>query len=812
MEPFFPHGPRRETFMSETATPEGREFDFDRLVEVARRKSPLVLLLVLLTLGVTALYTRSQPRVYEATASVLVSESSSSPVSLIPQIPTLPGAQASEGDMNLAILRSRRVAEVVAAELALHVEVEADGFERSEVVARATADSAARPAVFELRRLPDGRYRVAMLRGAGMEQPAADFATGVPIRLGDATLVLDPRLVETGPEVVRVRVLPFRQAVERLREDLALARAEPMSPVVSISYRSSDPAATSEVANATAAAFIAEVREIALSESARQVEFLTEQVAHYQGQLTSAEAVMEAFREEGQIVSLSAEAEVQVDRLSEMEARLRDLTSEAGALRGLLAEAETAGAGAYRRLASFPVFFANRAVQDLLVSLTELENSRSELLQRRTPENFEVRGIEARITELERQLYDLARNYLDGVENQVGSLRSTLSEFQAELELIPAREIQFARLMRQQAILEEIFTLLQTRLMEAEIRNAVESDEVRILDLALPPTEPVGPRMFSNLLFALVFGLTLGFGITMVSYATDSKVRSESEAMELTGAPVFGILPRLPVESPMRSSRLPLPAGRIGIWPPRLDRARPATELVVVGAPRSAAAEAYRALRTNLIAETAGRESAVLLVASAVPGEGKSVAAANLAAAFALQGLKTLLVDADLRRGRLHSILSAERRPGLADVLADGARVDDVVQPIAFEGVGVHSLALLGSGRSAPNPSELIGSGAMAALLDRVRRDYQVVVIDSPAAKLFSEAMLLSRDSDAVILLNRVGFTEIADLQESSIKLQRSSGGRVGLVLNDAPVEDGVYEAYYRNGGIGEEVGAGRSG
>jgi uncharacterized protein involved in exopolysaccharide biosynthesis len=199
------------------------------------------------------------------------------------------------------------------------------------------------------------------------------------------------------------------------------------------------------------------------------------------------------------------------------------------------------GSSPYRELASFPVFISNSAVQNVLRVLTDLENQRTELLVRRTPENIDIQRIDRRIGELEVQLYAMARSYREGLDSQIASLDDALSEFGIQLEAVPAQQLTFARLTREKRLLEEIYTLLQSRLKEAEIRKAGEPTDVRVLDAALVPEKPVSPRPMLNLVLGLMLGLMLGTGAALARVIVDPKVRSRTDAIAATsGLPVIG--------------------------------------------------------------------------------------------------------------------------------------------------------------------------------------------------------------------------------------------------------------------------------
>ncbi|HET6764159.1 MAG TPA: polysaccharide biosynthesis tyrosine autokinase, partial [Longimicrobiaceae bacterium] len=547
------------------------------------------------------------------------------------------------------------------------------------------------------------------------------------------------------------------------------------------------------VPNAAMASFIRYESGAAHTETSSMVGFLRQQVASYDTQLREAEAQVRAYREQQRVVSPKDEATEEVHRLAELQAQRDEVLSQRNALSSLLDQAaqhSAEGTSRYRQLASFPQFLTNRAVQDILQSITTLENQRSELSVRRSGENLDVQRFDRRISELEMELFRIAQSYRQSLDTQLASLNANLAQFGARLGGIPAREIEFARLARQQKLLEEIATLLQTRLKEAEIQEAVVPGDIRIIDPALVPRRPVAPRPVLNMALGLIFGMLLGTGAAFLREALDRKIRDREQVDVLTGGvPVLGTIPRFtPVAALPASSG----SGRALAAPQDVLGA----SLVTQREPRGPVAEAYRALRTSLtFARRMGKQQ-VIVVTSAMPGDGKSTSASNLAITLAQQGTRTLLVDADLRKGLLHGIFGLRQDPGLAHVLLGRSSVEDVLQSVPVEGSDT-PLHFLASGVFPPNPAELLGSDAVEELMRELRSAYDVIIIDAPPLNLVTDAALLSRVADATVLVVRVGVTERAALQHAIAQLRQLQTPLSGVVLNDVDVRAGHYYGYY---------------
>jgi capsular exopolysaccharide synthesis family protein len=457
------------------------------------------------------------------------------------------------------------------------------------------------------------------------------------------------------------------------------------------------------------------------------------------------------------------------------------------------------GPSPYRQLASFPTFLSNRAVQDMLQSLTTLENQRSLLLVRKQPANEEVQQVESRIRELELQLYQMSRNYLESLDSQISSKSAGLSRFGSQLELIPAREVEFARLSRQQKLLEDLYTLLQTRLKEAEIRDAVVPANVRLIDPALVPTVPVAPNPVRNLLIAIVLGMLLGSAAAFGRELMDTAVRTTDDVKSATRMPILGVIPR--------DRQTQNGAGRR----PRIRRVRPDVFVPAAGVsmqsnPNSAVAEAFRMLRTNISYSRIGGAPQVMLVTSAMPGDGKSTSSANLAMALAQQGTRTLLIDADLRRGTQHTLLGIAQEPGLTEVLLGRVPLAQAVKPVPA-GVEGKTVDVLPTGIFPPNPAELLGSGRAEELFAELRAQYQAIVIDAPPLNLVADASLLARIADATLLVTRPGVTDRRALHHAAGQLHQVHAAVSGVVVNDVDFESRTGGGYGYGYGYGSDHG-----
>ncbi len=303
--------------------------------------------------------------------------------------------------------------------------------------------------------------------------------------------------------------------------------------------------------------------------------------------------------------------------------------------------------------------------------------------------------------------------------------------------------------------------------LETPDGSTVAAAKATVVQRAEVPTAAVSPTPARNLGLGLVLGLLLGVGLAVLRDRLDNSVTDRRDVAEHTGAAVVGALP--------------------------YDAERLTKPLITFSSGYSASAEAYRQLRTNLQFLDVDNPPKVLVMTSAVPGEGKTTTACNFAFALAESGHRVLLVEADLRRPRVARYLNLVESVGITNLLAGTADLDDVLQP-----TGNARVRVLASGPHPPNPSELLGSAHMQRLLEQLRLRYDYVIIDAPPLLPVTDAAVLTTLADGAILVARHGHTTREQLARAAENLAAVEGRLLGTVLNMIPAKAGAYEyAYY---------------
>lgn len=743
----------------------------------------------LLTLGIPALLVAATiafvflvSPVYEASTWIRIDEERSN-VAVLDALTAL--SSGTTVGTELEVLRRRPLTEEVVDSLRLQMILERPRrTERRTLFSSIEVDRNAPDGRYHLQRTEDGRYAVRY-----DDNELGRFAIGEPIVLDGLRLELLPAAAEH--DEIRFRIAEFEDAVEDFGRRLGVAHPNREADLLVVRYEGRDPYLVHAVPNAMARYFIRQRQNAQKAEARSTVAFLNEQLDTLSGQLQEAEGALRAFREEEQVLQPEVDAEIHVSRLSDLLGRRDLLEAEREGLAELYGEvmADTVGGRpAYRRLINFPTLLSNFAVSELFRSMAEVEGQRAALLERRTPVDPEVKVLTGRIIELENQLGDIAGTYLQGLTNQVASLDSTLAEFGRELQELPGREVELARLQRQTQVLDEVYVVLLTHLKEAEVAAAVDDPSVRVVQPAFVPFEPIRPQKVLSVLLALVLGTVLGAGVAFAREQMDNTVHTREDLQRvMDGIPVLGHIPRIreAISANGRNGKRRQPATN------PLDQ----SQLVAGRDPRNPVSEAFRTLRTNITFVNPERTPKTMVFTSPTPGDGKSTSSSNLAVTLAQQGQRCLLIDADMRKGVLHEVFNTAREPGLSNVLLGRAELAEAVHRIDLGESG--SISFMSTGTLPPNPAELLGSPRMRELLERLEADYEAVILDAPPLNVVTDAALLGTNSDGVVVVARAGVTERAGVVYAIEQLRAVRAPVLGSVLNDVDARKDRYYGSY---------------
>ncbi|MGH7577740.1 MAG: polysaccharide biosynthesis tyrosine autokinase [Longimicrobiales bacterium] len=599
---------------------------------------------------------------------------------------------------------------------------------------------------------------------------------------------------------LRLAVLPRQRTIETLAQDLR-AQPEEGTDVISVDYTSTDPELAMRVVNATVEAFRERNIQAARQLSQRRVAFLQEQMSVYDSLLVDAQGTLSDFRSRERVFSSAEWFAAQQTGLMELDIRREELDADRRMYRSMLGDLQSVEPGEIgnrlQSLVASPDIAMNSVVTELFRQVIYYEAQRDSVLggpwgAART--NPDVMRLEEQIRNTTGRLEMAVRSHIETLDARVTALDGLQARTSAEIAELPEVEAEEARLVQQVESFKRTVDLLREEYQRASIEEAVEAGQIDVIDMASVPMYPENANRGLKLALGLMLGLILGSGGAFLRESLNTRIRERDEMEQVLSVTSVGVIPRIPVNG--RSVPVPVVAkvrGLIGLG--GNGDGSPtggATELVTIAHRGSPHAEAFRSIRTNLLFSDAVQSLRTLVVTSPTPEEGKTTTAANLAVAYAQQGLRVLLLDCDLRRARLHRLLDFPREPGLTDVLLGRATVEEACHTFPVEGMD-----FLASGAFPPNPSELLGGERMRQALRDFRERYEVVVLDTPPLVAGPDAAILGSMCDGAVLVVRAGHTEREAGQQAVRQLNAVGARIVGAVLNDPDGELPKYSSYY---------------
>lgn len=421
-------------------------------------------------------------------------------------------------------------------------------------------------------------------------------------------------------------------------------------------------------------------------------------------------------------------------------------------------------------------------------TLRTLDERRTELLRYQTPFSPEVLAIEEEIRQTASALRESFVRTAQDLEAQRNRLRE---RFLA----MPANDAELDRLRAEVELNTEIHTQIRSQLEQAALADVSKTQEVQIIERAIDASAVTESGRGSRGLIAAMIGLLLGVIVALLAESLDTSIGAIEDVESLLDLPVIGIIPPIDFDDIRAIIRSTMPQL---LDNPEIDHL---TSLVTHYDPRSPVSEAYRALRTNVEKTREARDAKIVMVTSSVLEEGKTTTAANLALAFAQMGRKTLLLGADLRRPDIHRVYGLQKEPGLADVLTGSMPwesatrglsdilLGELPMDIVMLTPGMDNLHLLPSGSNPLNPAELLSSHAVKTLIDELRANFDIVIIDTPPIIPVTDSAILAEHTDGIILVYEVGKVGRDVLKRAKSHFDNVNADIWGIVMNDVKAE-----------------------
>ena len=567
-------------------------------------------------------------------------------------------------------------------------------------------------------------------------------------------------------------------------------RRVPTSRLMEVSFESTDPIRAAQILNAHLDNYIEQNYVSRYEATSKASSWLKTQLDELRIRVQESEDRRLNYERQNQIWAVDDKQNMTMTRLGDLSKELANAESETLKKRALYEYAESGA------LDAVPQIRDNTVLQEMQKRRGDLSIQYTDAVNQYGPNFPKVQRLQAQLKDLEAQMaqerkgiivqlrsdYDEARQHQELISQR-------LEQQKTETNSMSEKMVQYNILKREAEANKVLYEGLLTKLKEAGISAGLKSSNIRVVDPAMIPSSPSRPAKTRNIALSFLVGLVGGIGLALLREYMDNTVKTPDDIENLSRLPSLAVVPAFSDGSrAKKTSRF--------FKRPTLDQDKK-IELVAQHLPKSQMAEAFRALRTALLLSQPEHPPQVILVTSALPREGKTTAAANLAVTLAQLGDKTVLIDADLRKpgvGRLLN-LGSGKYAGLSSYLAGASTLDQVTIPHP----SIPNLAAIPTGPLPPNPADLLSSHKLAEAIAELRTKFKFVVIDSPPIMAATDAVILSVQTDGVLLVVRSGETPKEAFTRTRDLLVSVKSRLLGVVLNavDANAPDYYYSYRY---------------
>ena len=559
----------------------------------------------------------------------------------------------------------------------------------------------------------------------------------------------------------------------------------PNTQMVQISFTTPDPALSARLANAHAREYIRWGIELNAHESEEAEHFLEHKLEQVKEQLEASEVAVNNYRRDKGIVpgliSVNGKEDVVLERLNKISEDLQAAhlqTISLGTQVSMIKEG---------RQDALPAVVQSNLVQKLKEELDSDEAEYATISGKFKPDYPPMQQLERRIKgtrdvmnrEISNAVASVKEEY-QAAQQREGTLQAELNQQKSFAFGLNDSAVRYLILEREADSNRELYNALLKRVKDLTVVADVHASNVSVVDGAERPGGPSSPDMHRDAMTAGVLGLAAGVALAFLMEILDNTLKDSREVERYLRLPSLALIPEAPKERALLLPNVvPAEARSVNGLAKFYSGDRSQASVVSYNGRYSILGEAYRSLRTGLMLSRAGTQPKTTLITSAVPEEGKTTVSVNTAIVLAHAGGRVLLIDADLRIPQCHKRLGLNNGRGLTEVLTGLTGATDVIVATPVE-----NLFLLPAGQMPPNPSELLASPQMAALLEELTGIYDHIIIDSPPCLPVSDPILLSRLADGVVLVAAGSRTPKQQIKSAIGRLRHAHAKIFGVVLN----------------------------
>ncbi|NWK74529.1 polysaccharide biosynthesis tyrosine autokinase [Acinetobacter sp. SwsAc6] len=386
--------------------------------------------------------------------------------------------------------------------------------------------------------------------------------------------------------------------------------------------------------------------------------------------------------------------------------------------------------------------------------------------------------LETQKAELEQKVAEAGAKYtnehpvMQQMTAQLSALNKKIGELENTLKQLPDLQRRYLQLYREVEVKNQLYTSLLNSYQQLRIAKAGEIGNVRIVDHAIEPVEPIKPKKLIILVLSIFVGGFLGTLLALLRNMMRTGIKDSSQIENELDLPVYATVPR----SPVQESRI------------KLLKKKKTIPVLAVKNNDDIAIESLRSMRTAIHFAMSSAKNNLIMISGPAPEVGKSFISTNLAAILAQSNKRVLIIDADMRRGYLHKYFNTENTPGLADYLNNQQNLDAIIKPSEISG-----LSVITRGKSPTNPSELLSSAKFAALLEQLSPLYDHIIIDTPPVLAVTDGIIISQYTGINLVIARFAKTQMKELELTMNRFEQVGVKINGVILNDIQRGTGGY-------------------
>ena len=565
---------------------------------------------------------------------------------------------------------------------------------------------------------------------------------------------------------------------------LGRLRVEPVkeSRLVRVHFDAYHPDLSGKVPNVLVEEYIQLNLESRVNSSEQAKEWLGKQLEELKAKVERSDEALQAFGSQNDIISLDEKENPTLKRLDELNQELAKAESERMAKEAIYRQIKQD-----RAFDAIPSILENKLIQDLKQTYIQLEAQYMRLSETFKPTYPEMVRLKNQMESTQKRLNIEVEKIIASIKNEYESglrrealLRAAFEQQKTKTLTMQQKSIQYNILKRESDTNKDLYKSLLQRLKEVGVSAGFQATNIQVVDRAETPRGPFAPDRHKSILLAVVIGLFLGVGLAFFFEYLDNTVKTPEDVEQLCRLPSFGMIPEVSCER-----RIRLPKGKS--FP---------VELISSNYPKSILSEAYRNIRTSLMLSFSEQPPKKIAVTSANPLEGKTTTLINTAISLSQIGARVLIIDADMRKPRIHKVFDSGNGSGngagLSNFLSGNSKLWSVIRK-----TDIQNLYYIPAGSVPPNPAELIGSNLFRDMMQALAERFDHIIVDCPPVIGFADSIILSTVVDGVILVVLSGKTSRMALQHAKDALFQVNAKILGVVLNRVNILHSEYSDYY---------------